>query len=210
MTRVKICGITNRRDALEAVEAGTDALGFVFAPSPRRITPDDARAIIKGLPPFVTTVGVFVDAATEEIEWVSAAAGVDMVQLHGQEPSEVCARCSRPVIKRIAVSSDDTHADLSARVQGYRASLYLLDPGAGSGETFRWELVRAVEGPLLVAGGLNPDNVKSLIQEVRPFGVDVSSGVEEQPGQKDPEKLRAFLRAVREQDLAADNTTDDA
>ena len=202
MTRVKICGITNLRDGLAAVNAGADALGFIFAPSPRRIAPHDARAIIEGLPLMVTTVGVFVDAPVDEIERVSTEAGVGVVQLHGAESPEDCSRCSRPVIKRFAVSNDDTAADLSARVDGFRVGAYLLDPGGGSGETFRWELARAVAGPVLVAGGLNAENVRMAIREVQPFGVDVSSGVEDRPGVKNVEKLQAFIRAVREQDLA--------
>lgn len=202
MTRVKICGVTHLDDARAAVRAGADAIGFVFAPSPRRVTAETAAAIVRELPPLVTTVGVFVDAPTAEIESIVSRTGIDVIQLHGSETPDDCARCARPVIKRFAVSGDDGASDVAERVTGYRVSAYLLDPGSGGGATFPWSLARALHGPVIIAGGLNPSNVRSALVAARPYGVDVCSGVECRPGRKDPASVRAFVRAVREQDVA--------
>ncbi len=206
MTRVKVCGITNEQDAWAAVEAGVDALGFVFAPSPRRVTVQTARRIIRGLPPLVTTVGVFVNAPADEVERVVTETRVGVIQLHGDETPECCAHFDRPVIKRFAVANGDTQPDLAARVKGYHVSGYLLDPGAGSGETFPWTIARAIDGPLLIAGGLTPENVRHAVATARPFGVDVSSGVEDRPGKKNANKIRAFVRAVRLEDAELANS----
>ncbi len=207
MTRVKICGITSLYDARLATNAGADALGFVFAPSARRVAPDTAASIIDRLPPLITTVGVFVDATTADIESVISQTKIHVVQLHGVEGPEDCAAIAAPVVKRFRVSPDDTASDIVSRVAGYDVSACLLDPGAGSGETFAWSLARAVAGPVIVAGGLNPANVRAAVAAVEPYGVDVCSGVEFRPGIKDAEKVRAFVRAVREQDVANRSTT---
>ncbi len=200
MTRVKICGITNREDAQAAVAAGADALGFVFADSPRRVSAARARQIVDGLPPFITAVGVFVDAAMEQVQQTREQAGLDLVQLHGEEPPEYCERFQGRVLKRFPVYVDDTPKRLRARMQGYDVRAYLLDPGAGSGQTFRWEIAREIELPLIVAGGLTAENVAEVVQIVRPYGVDVSSGVEVAPGKKDPDRVAAFVQAVKEAD----------
>ncbi len=200
MTRVKICGITNLEDARLAVEYGADALGFVFYEgSPRHVFPETVREIISHLPPFVTTVGVFVNASPQEIREVMDLAGLDVVQLHGDEPQEECSLFPR-VIKAFRVRE---LSDIE-RLKGYSVSAYLLDaydpevPG-GTGQTFNWDI--AVEakkyGPIILAGGLTPENVADAVSRVRPYAVDVSSGVEAQKGKKDPEKMRLFIERMK-------------
>ena len=200
MTRVKICGITNLEDARLAVEYGADALGFVFYEgSPRHVFPETVREIISHLPPFVTTVGVFVNAPPQEIREVMDLAGLDVVQLHGDEPQEECSLFPR-VIKAFRVRE---LSDIE-RLKGYSVSAYLLDaydpevPG-GTGQTFNWDI--AVEakkyGPIILAGGLTPENVADAVSRVRPYAVDVSSGVEAQKGKKDHEKMRLFIERVK-------------
>ncbi len=200
MTRVKICGITNLEDARLAVKYGADALGFVFYEgSPRHVFPETVREIISHLPPFVTTVGVFVNAPPQEIREVMDLAGLDVVQLHGDEPQEECSLFPR-VIKAFRVRE---LSDIE-RLKGYSVSAYLLDaydpevPG-GTGQTFNWDI--AVEakkyGPIILAGGLTPENVADAVSRVRPYAVDVSSGVEAQKGKKDHEKMRLFIERVK-------------
>ncbi len=200
MTRIKICGLTKADDALLAVEAGADALGFVFADSPRRITPGAAELIVTDLPPLVGTVGVFVNDRTEEIISIARRIGLDALQLHGDELPRDCEQLPRKVIKRFNILENDTPKTLRERMRRYRVAAYMLDPGAGSGKTFDWEIARDLPGPLIVSGGLNPDNVADAIRLLRPFAVDVSSGVEYEPGRKDPGKMKAFVQAVRDAD----------
>jgi phosphoribosylanthranilate isomerase len=205
MTRVKICGITTQEDAALAVEAGAHALGFVFADSPRRVTPPAAALIISGLPPLVDAIGVFVQEQAQTIAEVARGAGLHAAQLHGDESPEDCGRLPLKVIKRFNILENDTPHMLRARMQRYRVAAYLLDPGAGSGRTFDWGRARGLPGPLIVSGGLTPENVGQAIRTLRPYAVDVSSGVESEPGRKDPEKVRAFLQAVREADAGVSN-----
>jgi indole-3-glycerol phosphate synthase/phosphoribosylanthranilate isomerase len=202
---VKICGITNAEDARMAAAAGADAVGFVFWPkSPRAVDAATARAIAAALPPFVLRVGVFVDASPEEMRKVADEVGLDIVQLHGQEPPEDVARAPRRAVKAIRVGPG-FRPEEALRYDGTAAAL-LVDTRAdgagpgGTGQTFDWSLVRPVRErtPFLVlAGGLTPDNVGEAIAAVRPDAVDVSSGVESAPGRKDPAKVRAFVDAVR-------------
>lgn len=201
MIRVKICGITNPEDAQTAVDAGADALGFVFwKKSPRYVAPDTAAAIIKGLPPFVTTVGVFVNEGEGVIRSTLKRAGLDRVQFHGDEPPELIARFGPGTIKAIRVRDK---GDI-LKIRDYDASAYLLDayreglPG-GTGRTFDWGLaVKAKElGRVILSGGLNPKNVTEAIGLVHPYGVDVSSGVEMAPGKKDRAKVREFIRLAK-------------
>lgn len=200
MTRVKICGITNLDDALAAVDAGADALGFVFVASQRQIAPPAAAEIVAALPPLVTVVGVFTDADVEEVVSIAQHVQLDAVQLHGQESPEYCRRLSGKVIKRFRVFDGDDAESVAQRVAEYDVAAYLLDPGAGSGKTFDWRLARGVSRRLIVSGGLTPQNVGGAIRVVRPFAVDVSSGVEIRPGRKDHAKLREFVAAVRAAD----------
>ncbi|MFA7944539.1 phosphoribosylanthranilate isomerase [Pseudomonas brenneri] len=200
--RSKICGITRMEDALAAVEAGADAIGFVFyAKSPRAVTVQQARAIIAGLPPFVTTVGLFVNASACELNETLDAVPLDLLQFHGDESPEECAGYHRPYIKALRVKAGD---DIAASCAAYAgASGILLDayvegiPG-GTGEAFDWSLIpQGLSKPIILAGGLSADNVAQAIAQVRPYAVDVSGGVEQGKGIKDSGKIRAFMQAVR-------------
>lgn len=213
-TRVKICGITRTEDAALAVELGADALGFVFAESPRRVSPEKVREILGALPglPSVTPVGVFVNESPERIWEIVAECGLRAVQLHGDESPEVAEELAGvrhrasgiPVIKAIRVRDGSSLDTLTS----CPASAFLLDaysPEAygGTGQRFDWDLARqavATGRQIVLSGGLTPETVGEAIRTVRPFGVDVSSGVEVAPGRKDPAKLRAFFEAVREAD----------
>ncbi|MDI6854882.1 MAG: phosphoribosylanthranilate isomerase [Deltaproteobacteria bacterium] len=203
MVRVKICGITNSGDAFLAAELGAHALGFNFyKKSPRYVTPDRARHIIGQLPPFVATVGVFVDEDAAAVREIASLAGLDWVQLHGRESPGYCRSLGRRVIKGFRVKGEEIYAQLTA-YQG-AAQAFLLDaykPGTpgGTGETFDWEIARQAGkcGPIILAGGLTPHNVAGAIRIARPAAVDTASGVEVAPGKKDPEKLRAFFEAVK-------------
>ena len=197
--RIKICGITSERDAHAAVEAGADALGFVFhPPSPRAVTPLQAMALARCLPPFVARVGVFVNLPPAEIRSIRAQAGLTVVQLHGDEPPAAGHALPGPAIKafRGAVSC--------RRVFEYRTAGYLLDGDAGSryggaGLPADGATAAALAGDprFILAGGLTADNVAERIRRFRPAAVDVSSGVESAPGRKCPEKMRAFVAAAR-------------
>jgi phosphoribosylanthranilate isomerase len=198
---VKICGITNVEDALQAVEAGANALGFVFyARSPRHVTPDEVQKIIAELPPFVTTVGLFVNESIPRIRRTMAAARLDVVQLHGDEQPEDCLIEPLRVIKALRVKA-------AASLEGadrYRVSALLLDAWSdkaygGTGEQFDWQLARRLSGnrPVILAGGLNPENIIDAVRQVKPYAVDVSSGVEARPGKKDQQKVKEFICRVR-------------
>jgi phosphoribosylanthranilate isomerase len=200
-TRVKICGITNMDDALTAVECGADAIGFVFwVESPRFIEPQEAKRIASEIPPFVTTVGVFVNEPADRINRLVHSVGLDCVQLHGEEPHEACKGLEAKVIKAVRVSGEK---DLEG-LDRYDVFAFMLDTfregvQGGTGKTFDWDIaVKAKRlGAVILSGGLTPDNVVDAIRHVRPYGVDVSSGVEREPGKKDPEKIRKFIDKVR-------------
>ena len=202
LTRIKICGITNREDALCAVDAGADALGFVFyEKSPRYVLPEKVRQIISELPPFVTTVGLFVNAAPDTIRQTMRISGLNVIQLHGDESAEDCRLNPYPVIKAVRIKD----ADSLAGIDRYNVSALLLDAWndqqyGGTGESFDWQLAKSLTAgqPLILAGGLNPDNVAEAIRVVNPYGVDVSSGVEVSPGHKDHNKIRKFIQQVRQ------------
>ncbi|MCF5806260.1 MULTISPECIES: phosphoribosylanthranilate isomerase [Pseudomonas syringae group] len=200
--RSKICGITRIEDALAAVEAGADAIGLVFYPkSPRAVTVLQARAIIAALPPFVTTVGLFVNASRCELNETLDAVALDMLQFHGDETPEECDGYHRPYIKALRVKAGD---DIASACRAYRnARGVLLDtyvegvPG-GTGETFDWALIPDdLDKPVILAGGLTSANVAQAIAQVRPYAVDVSGGVERSKGIKDREKILAFMSAVQ-------------
>lgn len=196
--RIKICGITSLEDALAAAEAGADALGFVFAPSPRQVTPERAREIIRELPPFITTVGLVVNQDPRPILETCA---LDVVQFHGDETPEQVAALEHRCYRAFRVRSE---ADLE-RLPRFRCSAYLLDayvPGVagGTGHRFPWELAERAKRygrPVIVAGGLTPENVAQCVTTTRPYGVDVSSGVEAEPGKKDAARVRAFIEEAR-------------
>lgn len=202
MVRVKICGITNPGDARAAVELGADALGFVFAHSPRQITPERARKLAKSIPPFITPVGVFVDEELEKVQAIARFCGLGAVQLHGNESTTYAGglRGKYSVIKAFRIRS----LRELVLLRRYRVDAFLLDsyekgrPG-GTGKTFPWEIARRARsfGPIILAGGLNPYNVREAIEMVRPFAVDVSSGVEIRPGKKDRHLMRQFIEAAK-------------
>ena len=202
LTRIKICGITNLEDALCAVNAGADALGFVFYEnSPRHISPEQVKQIVAALPPFVTTVGLFVNAAHEVIQQTMQAAGLNVVQLHGDESAEDCCLNPYPVIKAVRIKD----ADSLTGIDRYNVSALLLDAWndqqyGGTGESFDWQLAKKLTGrlPLILAGGLTPNNVTQALQVVNPYAVDVSSGVEGSPGRKDHNKIREFIQQVKQ------------
>ena len=201
MVRVKICGNVTLKDTMAAVEAGADAVGFVFyARSPRVVSPKAVAAIVSHLPPFVTPVGLFVNEKPEVIRRIASDCGIRLVQLHGEESPQYCAELKLPVLKGIRVRTREDVANLSAyRVDAILLDAYVEGIAGGTGTTFDWSL--AVEaktwGPIILAGGLTPDNVGEAISRVRPYGVDVSSGVESSPGAKDHAKVKAFVETVK-------------
>jgi phosphoribosylanthranilate isomerase len=200
-TRIKICGITRPVDGLAAARAGADAIGLVFYnPSPRAVTTAQARAIMRVLPPFVTTVGLFVDASAAEINGVLELVPLDMLQFHGNESPDFCAGFGRPYLKAIRIQPGLDVVAEAARFDG--ASGILLDTysdkvAGGSGATFDWNQVPSQLGKAMVlAGGLTIGNVADAVRQLRPFAVDVSSGVEQDKGIKDPDKIIAFIQQV--------------
>ncbi len=207
---VKICGITNEDDALLAVAMGADAVGFVFAPSPRQVSAQTVYDITRRLPPEILTVGVFRDEHPDRVFDVASRSGVKAVQLHGRETARHVAQLSenvRWIFKAVAAGSPE-----AARADEYGTDLIVVDaPEPGSGKVFDWSLVDAIPGGLrlVLAGGLHPDNVAAAIEAVRPWGVDVSSGVESSPGRKDPVKVRHFVARARAAAPPAFETADD-
>jgi phosphoribosylanthranilate isomerase len=208
-TWIKFCGTTSIADALASVEAGADALGFIFAPSKRQVTLDSAREIITELPAHIDRIGVFMDESPDTIRRIAGVTGLTGVQLHGSEPTEFVAQLKAEsvggrhlrVIKTV-IMDGDFHLQLETFVTSSTPpDAILLDSGAGSGCTFDWRGVRSfltgTEMKFIVAGGLNPENVSAAMRTFRPYGVDVVTGVENVPGKKDPEKLKAFVAAVR-------------
>lgn len=200
--KVKVCGTTRLKDALLAVECGADAIGFIFyKKSPRYVTPTEAKEIGSQLPPFVHRVGVFVNETADKINRIVVRCGLDAVQLHGDEPPAFCKKIKCRVIKAVRVKDAASLKAMSRyAVDGFLLDTYKADQWGGTGKVFDWDLaLRAKKyGPVILAGGLNARNVKAAIQKVKPFAVDVSSGVEQSPGKKDPKKVKAFLKAVRQ------------
>lgn len=206
MMRVKICGITSHEDAWAAVEAGTDALGFIFVEgTPRYIEPEAAAAIIARMPPFVATVGVFVDRTPEEIEQIVGVSGVGLVQLHGLESPDICGHLRIPFIKAIRIQGE---GDLEAlhrypQAKGFLLDTYVAGQSGGTGRTFPWEIAAkaARQFRVILSGGLTPDNVALAVTQVRPYAIDVCSGVEVSPGRKDHHKVREFIDQARKADM---------
>jgi phosphoribosylanthranilate isomerase len=199
--KVKICGITNLQDALDAVELGADALGFIFVKSsPRHIAPDSARHIISSLPPFVTPVGVFADSPDSEILETITHTGIDCVQLYGNDSSTELKELPVPIVKAFRVA-----ANFDVKIlQGCMASAFLLDTyvdGAlgGTGKTFDWNVAVSAKayGRVILAGGLTPDNIVEAMRTVQPYAADVNSGVESAPGKKDKSKLRNLFANIQ-------------
>jgi phosphoribosylanthranilate isomerase len=203
MVKVKVCGITNPDDARVAADAGADAIGLVFAESPRRISVERAREIAAALPEGVLKVGVFVDADPGEVLRIAREVGLDYAQLHGDEPPEALAEIREGgvgVMKALRVRN----AEALAAVERYEADLFLLDAWSakargGTGARFDWELAKSLRGRdnIVVSGGLGPENVREAIEYFEPYGVDASSSLEERPGKKSGERVRRFVGAAR-------------
>lgn len=199
--RVKICGITRIEDGLAAAAAGADAIGLVFAESPRRVTAEQAGAIVAALPPFLKVVGLFVDAPAEAVQAVLGRVPLDLLQFHGRETAETCRFFGRPYIKAIPIKDGRDAAGEARRYPDAAGILFdAFHPqlAGGSGQTYDWARVpRDLGKPVILAGGLTPENVAAAVQTVRPYAVDVSSGVESSKGIKDAAKLAAFIRNAK-------------
>ena len=204
-TRVKICGVTRLEDALSACRAGADALGFVFyPPSPRNVAIEAARDIAERLPAFVTTVGLFVNAAPDFIQRARREVPLDLLQFHGDESPEFCEQFGAPYIKAVRMRPEVDlleYARLFERARGLLLDAFVSGAQGGTGRRFDWALVPAhVPLPIVLSGGLDAENVEEAIRRVRPWGVDVSSGVEAAKGIKDPAQILAFMKGVRNAD----------
>ncbi len=205
LPKIKICGITNPIDALQAVDAGADALGFVFyKKSPRHVTLNVVKSIVVNLPPFVLPIGIFVNESPEKVRKTMDECGLALAQIHGDESAEYCESLGRPVIRGIRLRDHNTLFAMAeykgrSRVRGFVLDAFSPTAYGGTGQTADWNLATeaAQSFSFLLAGGLTADNVQEAIRNVRPYGVDVSSGVEASPGKKDPAKVTAFIRSVK-------------
>ena len=199
--KVKVCGMTSLKDALVAVEEGADAVGFIFyKKSPRSVTMKTVREIVLELPPFVDTVGVFVDETAEQINKIADYCNLDIIQLHGDESPTFCKKIRRRVIKAFRIKDMQSVEKLSGfLVCGFLLDTFSENLHGGTGKVFDWNLVLPAKkfGPVIMAGGLTPNNVQQAVRQVRPYGVDVCSGVESEPGIKDHKKVRAFLKNAK-------------
>ena len=201
MTRVKFCGLRHKDDIADAVALGVDALGFVFyEPSSRYVAPEDAATLTRAVPAFLTRVGLFVNENAETIKRIFEIARLNLILNHGEESPEFCDSVGLPYIKAFRVQQD---MDIRGAIDRYpNASGFLLDayvkgqPG-GTGERFDWGLIPRSYAPIILAGGLTPDNAKDAIEQVAPWALDVSGGIESKPGRKDPDKMARFMDACR-------------
>ena len=203
--KIKICGITNTEDAKVAWESGADALGFIlYAQSPRYVDPQTVKTIVSGLPPFIVSVGIFVNESSKTVQNIMEKCGLTYAQLHGDETPEYCETLDRPILKALRLKDRSSFLSLAeyrgrAGVKGFVVDAFSESSYGGTGQTTDWSLAAEVAraAPILLAGGLTPENVQDAIAQVHPYGVDVSSGVEVRPGKKDHDKVRAFIRAVQ-------------
>ena len=199
--KVKVCGMTSLKDALVAVEGGADAVGFIFyKKSPRSVTMKTVRGIVLELPPFVDTVGVFVDETAEQINKIADYCNLDIIQLHGDESPTFCKKIRRKVIKAFRIKDMQSVKKLSSfQVSGFLLDTFSENLHGGTGKVFDWNLALPAKkfGPVIMAGGLTPNNVQQAVRQIRPYGVDVCSGVESEPGIKDHKKVRAFLNNAK-------------
>ena len=203
MNMVKVCGITNPEDASVAAEAGADAIGLLFAESPRRVSVEQAREISAAIPEGVLKVGVFVDEEPKEVLRVAREAGLDVAQLHGDETQEAVAKIRAGGL-RVMKALRVRNAEALAEIEGYEADLFLLDAYSekargGTGERFDWGLAKSLgeRGNIVVSGGLGPENVREAIEFFEPYGVDASSSLEDAPGKKNHERVRRFVSAAK-------------
>jgi phosphoribosylanthranilate isomerase len=206
-TRIKVCGITNIEDAKAAILAGADALGFIFVESsPRYVSPDKVKEIVAQLPPFIHFVGVFVDSDPIEVEEIIDYCGLSYVQLHGREDAEYCSKLSYiatpcRIIKAFRVGSKTLAQDFKPYedcVKGFLLDTFVEGQEGGTGKAFDWSLIEQLDlqRPVILAGGLTPDNVTDAVSAVRPFAIDINSGVEDEPGRKNYEKLQSLVKRV--------------
>ncbi len=200
--KVKICGITNFADAMAAVEAGADALGFVFYDqSPRSVSVEAAAILIRQLPPFIMKVGVFVNAPEDLVVSAIRECGLNLLQFHGEESPEYCLQFGLMSMKAFRIrDATSLQALLDYHTDAWLLDAYAPDKPGGTGETFNWDLALEAQGwgrPIFLAGGLTPENVAEAVRRAQPYGVDVSSGVEAAPGRKDPDKVKAFIQAAK-------------
>jgi phosphoribosylanthranilate isomerase len=200
--RVKICGITSVTDALNAANAGADALGFVFyAKSPRYVTPEQAAEICRALPPFVTSVGLFMNADAEQVRATLDIVSLDLLQFHGSEPPEFCRSFGRPYIKALGIQGLVNFAEQADRYPdalGILVDSHALGKAGGTGQTFDWKLLpKNYSKPIILAGGLNPENIAEAVRETSVYALDLSSGVESSPGIKSKAKIDALMREVK-------------
>jgi phosphoribosylanthranilate isomerase len=201
--KVKICGITNHQDAAFAVQFGVDAIGFIFAQSPRRVTQEKARDIISTLPPFMKTVGVFVNENPDAIRSVMEGCNLDLVQLHGDETPDVCSELMPYSIKAFQLKDESSLEKIKpycGKVRAFLFDAYAKDKRGGTGSTFDWDLAikgKALGVPVLLSGGLNPSNIESAIATVRPYAVDINSGIEASPGKKDPALMKELIKNIK-------------
>jgi phosphoribosylanthranilate isomerase len=201
MVKVKVCGITNLDDALECIKLGVDALGFIFAKSKRRVEKEVAKEIIDKLPPFITSVGVFVDEDKEKVLEIANLCGINVLQFHGNESIEYCKYFKDfKIIKSFLIKDKESLREVS----NYKVSAYLFDTFkegslGGTGTTFNWEILKGFKFncPFIISGGLNSENIESCLKILNPYAVDVCSGVEAYPGKKDRKKLREFLKSIK-------------
>jgi phosphoribosylanthranilate isomerase len=203
MVFTKVCGITNPGDARVAVDAGADAIGLIFAESPRKVSLEEARKVSIALPENILKVGVFVDAEPGEVLQIAREVGLDLAQLHGDETPEMVAairNAGLPVMKALRVRNTEALGAL----ERYEVDLFMLDAWSarargGTGETFDWGLAKSVKGRgnIVVSGGLTPENVREAVEFFEPYGVDASSSLEERPGKKSGERVRRFVRAAK-------------
>ena len=200
-TKIKVCGMTSLKDTLVAVDAGADAVGFIFyKKSPRSVNIKTVREIVDELPPFVDAIGVFVNETAEQINKIADRCKLDRIQLHGDESPAFCKKIKRRVIKAIRVKDIQSLNKLSDfPVNGFLLDTFSKDQRGGTGKVFDWNLVHPAKkyGSVFLAGGLTPGNVRQAIQRVKPYGVDVCSGVESQPGIKDHGKVKAFIKNAK-------------
>jgi phosphoribosylanthranilate isomerase len=203
MVKLKVCGITNYQDACMAIELGAAALGFIFAPSPRHISPERAHDIIRAIPPFVQAVGIFVDETPARIRQIIRRCGLDLVQLHGDESPDLCHELMPHVIKAFRLKDESSLPAIRryhGRVRAILLDTYVEGRKGGTARTFDWDLAikaKEFEIPTVLSGGLNPANIAEAISLVKPFGVDVNSGIEESPGRKNRALMQELMEIIR-------------
>jgi phosphoribosylanthranilate isomerase len=199
MTRVKFCGFTHQDDVAQAVALGADALGFVFyGPSSRYVSPEHAQTLTRSVPAFVTRVGLFVNEEAETVQRIFELARLNLIQYHGEESPEFCDAIGLPYIKAFRVRKGldlRTEMDRYPNASGFLFDAYVKGQPGGTGERFDWELIPQSHAPIILAGGLTPDNAKDAIDQVAPWALDVSGGIETKPGRKDPDKMARFMNA---------------